>query len=680
MAKDKSKPIDFKNVKKRNTKADLPYKEQTMPVTISGGDEQYQVDVIHESDENRIITKDTHIPIVDGKVQVSMELTGLSIDKVKIWDGTETAEVTESNELKVYQDKNKLWDGTNQANITDSNELKVYQEKIKLWNGTNTADVNSSNELKVAVDKTKIWDGTTQVNVTAYNELKVRDAGIPIIDDKVQIEGEVTLDKTKIWDGTTQANVTLSNELKVFLEKIKFWDGTNTAGITALSELKVYLEKIKFWDGTNTAEITALSELKVFLEKIKLWDGTNTAGITALNELKVSLDKTKIWDGTTQVNVTASNELKTRDAGIPITDNKVQVKAEFTDHQHVKVRGHDGLYDADVILEDGVRKLMTKANVSVESIFGYDDIADCWFFITGAGSAGDTIVTHIRQKGSVNYDTVTTTLTSNEAGNIYKTTDLVVTTLNANSTFKQNWIASKTRDNAIVHITSIWYADYGERSGANDFFTSTTGTTTTSDGQDRIIRKGKVVSLARDAYDKRYGMLGVSGEVQVTPGSIGETFDINALNGSSTSLCVNGSSTPVVFSIPAIADYDQYISEMKFYGAANGIKFGQFLAINAELTNGIEVKVKSGDKTRTFPLIKSTDDFKNKWVNPASNFAIHIQAGRDGIIAMKDFPSPFVIRKQGYYTTDDYIQVKIQDNLTTVMYLEFMVAGFKEKK
>lgn len=160
---------------------------------------------------------------------------------------------------------------------------------------------------------------------------------------------------------------------------------------------------------------------------------------------------------------------------------------------------------------------------------------------------------------------------------------------------------------------------------------------------------------------------------------ISETFDINVQNTGSSSLTVDGETTPVIFSLDADANVDLFITSIKFYGGDNNLQFGQFLGGSSPLTNGIEIKIKSNDNIRTLPLIKTTEDIKDKFAHPISEFRIDIQAGQDGIVGCKDFTNPFVIKKQGFFSTDDYIQVKIQDDLSGVEYLEMMVGGYKEE-
>jgi hypothetical protein len=163
-------------------------------------------------------------------------------------------------------------------------------------------------------------------------------------------------------------------------------------------------------------------------------------------------------------------------------------------------------------------------------------------------------------------------------------------------------------------------------------------------------------------------------------GSIGDLFIENAENGGSADLRVDGSTTPVVFTIPADSTDTIRINELRFYAGGNGIKFNQFLSQNTSLGTGLEVKIKSQDIVVTFPMIFTTEDFKNKWsFGSGSNFVLQKQTGADQILAVNIFPTPIVIDPQGTHGTDDYIQVTISDDLTTggIAEFELLAEGFK---
>ena len=89
-------------------------------------------------------------------------------------------------------------------------------------------------------------------------------------------------------------------------------------------------------------------------------------------------------------------------------------------------------------------------------------------------------------------------------------------------------------------------------------------------------------------------------------------------------MTVDGSIKPVVFEIPASATTDLFIEDLIFDGQGSGIKFGNFISKNSALTNGLEIEIKSDNVVTTFPMIFTTEDFKNKWAalsGTAANFS-----------------------------------------------------------
>lgn len=162
-------------------------------------------------------------------------------------------------------------------------------------------------------------------------------------------------------------------------------------------------------------------------------------------------------------------------------------------------------------------------------------------------------------------------------------------------------------------------------------------------------------------------------DAQTTPVPLGQLFNENVENGGSPDLTINGGGG-TSFTLPLINE-DRIISSIVFYGRDSGIKFGKFLGNNAELTTGIQVNVKSEDETFTFLPIKSTDDFRNKFARTPSDFVIDFASGEDAFTATFIPAAPFYIRKQTQFSTPDFIEVVINDNLNGINYLECLVRG-----
>jgi hypothetical protein len=142
-------------------------------------------------------------------------------------------------------------------------------------------------------------------------------------------------------------------------------------------------------------------------------------------------------------------------------------------------------------------------------------------------------------------------------------------------------------------------------------------------------------------------------------------------------MLVNGSVTPVDFKIFAIADYDIFIQELRFYATASSIKFGQFLSLNIPLANGIEVQIKSDDAYLTLPNIKTTEDLKNKFA-VGGQWSLEAQPSLTSLLATFHLDAPIPIRHIGEYAIDDYIRIRVRDNLVAAAsVLECLAFGFK---
>ena len=354
---------------------------------------------------------------------------------------------------------------------------------------------------------------------------------------------------------------------------------------------------------------------------------------------------------------------------------------------------------ATVTLAGGLGKLETNQTISVVTTSGTDPLPDNAFTVTNAGGIGDTFRVQIpattfdptspdRDLPAID---VTTTITSSEAGDEVAAAQLIVDDLNADS----NFLAGELKafliksERAIVHITLhkkfSLETEFYERSNLSvDVTGSATVVILDLDGKQGIKSRNKPNSLGRDPDNPhRLGVQAISGSVSVTPGEVSDLFIENAKSSGSANLLVDGSSTPVNFTVPSVADKDRFVQELRFYGQGNGIKFGQFLSKSGAggLTNGIQVTIKSDDDSLILPIYKTTEDFKNKFAfGDGSNFRIDVQSGKDEFIAIFVFNNPFPIRANGTFSTDDYVEVRIRDNLTSgVAVFEFLAFGFERE-
>jgi len=279
-----------------------------------------------------------------------------------------------------------------------------------------------------------------------------------------------------------------------------------------------------------------------------------------------------------------------------------------------------------------------------------------------------------------------------EAGNEIAFRDRIIQLLNVDTTFRVtcNFKAQKATDRAVVHIYSEYFSASGEfyeRPNAGDFNVTIGGSPANGVvvvGFDNVILRSKPVTITRD-FDSphRLGLFGITGNVNVTQKALSDLYFREAKYLGSVSMKVDGSVTAKAFRIEAEPNRDVFIESLIFHGQANGIKFGQFLAKNSKLTNGLLLSIKSDNIITTFPVIFSTEDFKNDFAalsGDGANFRIDIQAGLDEFLAILRFNNPFLMRVAGTFSPDDYIQVLVRDDLTSGLSdLAFQVKGFQKE-
>ncbi len=353
------------------------------------------------------------------------------------------------------------------------------------------------------------------------------------------------------------------------------------------------------------------------------------------------------------------------------------------------------------VRSDGLTALATDATVVVESTFGFDQQPDSWFRIINTGSAGSTITVYIAgtsiDPSSPDRDvpayTKIFTVVSGEVGDEIKLRDRIIQELNSDTTFKNTCKlkAQKATDRAVVHIYSLQFSASGEdweRPNAGDFDVTITGTASVLVGFDNLISRSKPVTISRDIDSPhRLGLFGITGSVNVTAKELSDIYfqEANKVGspGDVNMAGENGSlATPVVFQIDAVPLKEIFVTTLIFSGQGNGIQFNRFLSRNSNLTNGLLIEIKSDDILTTLPLIKSTEDFKNRFAalsGTGAAFRIDVQSGSDEILAILEFENPFIMRQTGTFTIDDYIKISIRDQLNNIARLDFAARGFEKE-
>lgn len=339
-----------------------------------------------------------------------------------------------------------------------------------------------------------------------------------------------------------------------------------------------------------------------------------------------------------------------------------------------------------VVLDGGVNKLRALADVTVNSLRGFDPIADTWFFIgtegnsTGVGGAGDTVRVQIAAGDNPTLFPAVDVTTVVQAGDTEPVLAArIVTNLNGDTNFALNFFARVVDGPAsTVYITAKAAGPSGERPNVDDFQVTTTGTTVATRAFQNIIRRQKNTSLARDPANPTLGVLGISGTVQAGAGEVTGRIVEFAKNGASPNLLVNGSVTPVDFTIGASATKQRFITSIRFEALGNGMQFTKFLSQNGVLTNGVLLTVRSNNAQIDFPAITATEDFASYFGLGPQNFDFYDVSGTDYFRATLTFEAPFQIYKQGTFATNDFIRVRIRDNLTSgIQRFQCIAFGFE---
>lgn len=342
----------------------------------------------------------------------------------------------------------------------------------------------------------------------------------------------------------------------------------------------------------------------------------------------------------------------------------------------------------NIELIDGQRSVRTFGIQAIESLKGFDPIADTWFYIgteadsQGAGGVGDTVRVQIGAGDDLTLFPavdVTTTLTATEAGDETALGNLIVSDLNNDADFSLNYFARRLDNDAVtVYITAREPGPRGERpnTAPDDFEVTSTGTTVVTKSFQNIVRRNKVTSLARDPANPTLGVLGISGSVTAGEGDVtGRIIEFAEDGGGSSDLRVDGDPTPVEFTIDASPTKERFFTALRFEALGNGIQFTNFLSKNNALTNGVMVTIRSNNSEVTFPDILTTEDFASIFSRGPSDFDVYDVSGTDYFRATLNFSAPFQLFKQGTFGSDDFIKITIQDDLTSGL-TQFKFIGF----
>jgi len=151
----------------------------------------------------------------------------------------------------------------------------------------------------------------------------------------------------------------------------------------------------------------------------------------------------------------------------------------------------------------------------------------------------------------------------------------------------------------------------------------------------------------------------------------------------STEMAVDGSVTNVEFRIVAASTQTKWIKQLRFtledanmeLTTADFRRFGAATGANTPLTNGIQIEAVQGGILTNIAAepITVLGDFLN-YADAYLNFANAISASEDFVLFDFDFMTPIVLVPG----SNDYIAVRIRDNLTAVNTFRCLGRGIAE--
>lgn len=311
-------------------------------------------------------------------------------------------------------------------------------------------------------------------------------------------------------------------------------------------------------------------------------------------------------------------------------------------------------------------------SVDVNELLAKDYFADTWAGVLNPGVLNDTARTKI-DDDSVN---VLTTVNSDDAADATGVTlrDHIITDCNNDATFKALYKATPCGDGPYYHIASLQKSEAGEHLDTNDFQVVTTGSVSIDipSGNDVIKPRFKPINASRNSFDRRYAAISAVGDMSVVQGSLDDVEpEAFCLYSGSKDMNIDGT-IPKTFSIGAHSTKTRRLKSLTFVMQGGTIKTGQFGPLSSKLTNGIEIKIKANDIVTTFELVKSTEDLEFNWSRYPEMFTLKQQAGNDTLVAVRMFPGSLILKPQGTFSIDDYINVKIQDDLSNSAQLKLL--------
>ncbi len=345
---------------------------------------------------------------------------------------------------------------------------------------------------------------------------------------------------------------------------------------------------------------------------------------------------------------------------------------------------------ASITLDEGVRKLNAKADVTVNSLRGFDPIVDWWGWIGGNGLSGSIDTDGVGAPGDVVtwaaaagddpslFPAISVDTTVQAGDTEEDLIDRIVTNLNADGNFNSWYFARRIYDDSpTLYVTARLPGAAYSRVNPGDVTFTATGTTKTTPAWDDLIQRQKNTSLARDPSNPTLGVLGISGSVSAAEGDVTGRIIEFAENVGSSDLRVDGSTVVQDFTINASPTKQRFFTSLRFEALGNGIQFTNFLSRNQPLAlnEGVLVTIRSRDAEVDFPEILATEDFASFFSRGPSDFDLFDVSGTDYFRATLTFAAPFQLYKQGTFSQDDFIRVRIRSDLSSGL-SQFKFIGF----
>lgn len=355
----------------------------------------------------------------------------------------------------------------------------------------------------------------------------------------------------------------------------------------------------------------------------------------------------------------------------------------------VQIVGQDETAIVDVILEDGINKLQAKADVTVNSLRAFDPIADWYGWVgtkentTGVGGAGDIVTWSVpaNPDNPTLFPAISVDTTVQAGDDEDDLVNRIVQNLNNNAGFSTYYRARKINDlGPELFVQSKFPGPAYQRLIPNGVSFTATGTTVVTSAQAELKQAQKQTIGTKDPSNPKHVVLAAAGSLQVSEGDISGRLVEFAENLGSSDLRVDGSVTPVEFTINASPDKERFFTSLRFEALGNGIQFTNFLSKNTSLNlnEGILISIRSNNSEVTFPEIRATEDFASFFSRGPSDFDLFDVSGTDYFRATLTFEAPFQLYKQGTFATEDAIKITIRSDLTSgIAQFKFIGFGFE---